>query len=80
LVTGSERPEPARRLLELPLAPGPVAAGSLVPRDDHVNEALEEVLLGRVGGAPCVLERLVRLEVLAGPREVEPAFEVRPRP
>jgi hypothetical protein len=37
-----------------------------VPGDDHVDEPLEEVLLGRVGRAPRVLERLVRFEVLAG--------------
>jgi hypothetical protein len=30
-----------------------------------VDEALEEVLLGRLSRAPDVLERLVRLEVLA---------------
>ena len=42
-----------------------------------MDEALEEVLLGRVGGAPGVLERLVRGEVLAGPGEVEPTGEVR---
>ena len=62
---GRERPEPPRRLLELPLAADPVAAAGLVPGDRDVDEALEEVLLGRLGRAPDVLERLVRLEVLA---------------
>jgi hypothetical protein len=41
-----------------------------------VDEALEEVLLGRVGGAPGVLERLVGGEELAGARELEPAREI----
>jgi hypothetical protein len=79
-VAGRERPETPRRLLELPLAAGPVAAAGLVPGDDDVDEALEEVLLGRVGGAPGVLERLVSLEVLACPRELEASVEVRSRP
>jgi hypothetical protein len=77
---GGEGPESPRRLLELPLAAGPVAAAGLVPGDDDVDEALEEVLFRRVGGPPCILERLVRLEVLARPSEVEPALEVRLRP
>jgi hypothetical protein len=64
-------------LLELPLATGLVAAACLVPGDDDVDEPLEEVLLGRVGGPPRVLERLVRSEVLAGAGEVEAAGEVR---
>ena len=42
-----------------------------------MDEPLEEVLLGRVGGSPGVLERLVRGEVLAGTGELEPAGEVR---
>jgi hypothetical protein len=42
-----------------------------------VDEPLEEVLLRLVGGAPGVLERLVRGEVLAGAGEVEPAGEVK---
>lgn len=71
-----ERAEAPRRFLELPLATWAIAATGLVPRDDDVDEALEEVLLGRVGGPPSVLERLVRLEVLASPREVEPPVEV----
>jgi hypothetical protein len=74
---GSERPEPAGGLLQLPLEPGPVAAPGLVPGDDDVDEPLEEVLLLKRGGAPCVLERLVGGEVLAPAREVEPSLEVR---
>ena len=62
---GSERAESPPRLLELPLAAHAVAPPGLVPRDRDVDKALEEVLLRRIGGAPDVLERLVRLEVLA---------------
>lgn len=68
LVTGRKRAEPPGCFLELPLAPGTVVAPGLVPGDDDVNEPLEEVLFGRVRRAPRVLERLVRLEVLAGAR------------
>jgi hypothetical protein len=45
-----------------------------------MDEPLEEILFGRVGGAPRVLERLVRREIIAGAREVEAALEVRRRP
>ena len=75
-MAGCKRPEPARGLLELPLAARTVAAPGLVPGDDDVDEALEEILLGYVGSAPGVLERLVRLEVVASPRELEAAVEV----
>jgi hypothetical protein len=67
-MTRRERAEAPRRLLELPLAAGSVAAAGLVPGDHDVHEPLEEVLLGRVGGPPGILECLVRLEVLAGAR------------
>jgi hypothetical protein len=76
----SERPEPASRLLELPLEPGPVPASGLVPGYDDMDEPLEEVLLLGLGSAPGVLERLVRGEVLASPSEVETPIEVRFRP
>jgi hypothetical protein len=79
-VARREQGEAPRRLLELPLAARPVAAAGLVPGDDDVDEALVEVLLGRVGGPPRVLERFVRLEILAGAGEIEPAFQVRRRP
>jgi hypothetical protein len=79
-VARRERAEPSRRLLELPLAADTVAASRLVPGDDYVDEALKEVLLGTIGGSPRILESLVRGEVLAGPGEVQPALEVRPRP
>jgi hypothetical protein len=72
-----ERAEAPGGLLELALAADLVAAPRLIPGDDDVDESLEEVLLGRVGGPPGVLERLVRGEVLAGACQVEPAGEVR---
>ena len=76
-----EQPEPAFRLLELPLEPNPIPAAGLIPRDDDVHEPLEEVLLFGLGRAPGILERLVCGEVLAPPREVEPAFKIsRDRP
>jgi hypothetical protein len=73
----SEGREPARRLVELPLAARLVAAAGLVPGDDDVDEPLEEVLLVRAGRTPGVLERLVGGEVLACTGELEPAAEVR---
>ena len=74
-VRGHVGRQPPLRLLQLPLAADPVAAAVLVPRDDDVHEALEEVALVRVGRAPRLLERLVRLEVAARPRELEPPRE-----
>ena len=68
--------EPARRLLELTLAARPVAAARLVPRHGDVDEALEEVLLGWLGGAPRVLERLVRREELPPADQLQPALIV----
>jgi hypothetical protein len=61
--------EPALGFRELTLTSDRVAAAVLVPRDDDVHEPLEEVALRRLGGAPRLLERLVRLEVAAGARE-----------
>jgi hypothetical protein len=66
-----ERRESPRRLLELPLAADAVAAAGLVPGYRDVDEALEEVLLGRFGGPPGQLEVLVRGEELAAPDQVE---------
>ena len=81
---GRKRREPSGRLLELPLAADAVPAPGLVPRDRDVDEALEEVLLGRLGCPPRELELLMRGEELAGPDQLEPAIEValkpRPRP
>jgi hypothetical protein len=55
----------SRRLLELSLAADTVPAACLIPGDRNMDESLEEVLLRRLSRAPNVLERLVRLEVLA---------------
>jgi hypothetical protein len=78
---GCEGSEAARGLLELALESGPVPAPGLVPGDDDMHESLEEVLLFWLGGAPGVLERLVRGEVLTGAGEVEAALEIsRDRP
>jgi hypothetical protein len=79
-VPRSERPEAAGRLLELALATRAVVAAGLVPGDNDVDEALVEVLLGLVGRAPRVFERLVGLEVLPCAGELEAFVEVRWRP
>ena len=71
-----EGSQPARCLLELTFAADAVASFGLVPRDRDVDEPLEEVLLGRLRGAPGVLERLVGLEVLAPADLLEPCAEV----
>ena len=68
-------PEPARGLLELTLTAGAVAPSGVEPRDGHVNEALQEVALGRRCDSPLVLELLVRLEVRAGADQLEAALE-----
>jgi voltage-gated potassium channel Kch len=47
-----------------------------MPRDRDVDEPLEEVLLRRFRGAPGVLERLVRVEVLAAANLLEAQAEV----
>ena len=73
---GAERPEPARGLLELPSAARLVATACLVPGDHDVDEPLEEVLLGGVGGAPRVFERLVCGEVFSRPRQLQATREV----
>ena len=76
-----EGPEAALRLLELPLEPDPIPAAGLVPGNRDVHETLKEVALFGRRRAPGILELLVCGEVLATPREVEPAFQVsRDRP
>ena len=67
------RPESADRLLELSPAADLLAASGLVPRDGDVHESLQEVALGRLGGAPGVLELLVRGEVLTGSNQLDAA-------
>ena len=71
-----KRSQPALGLLQLALEADPVSAPGLVPGDRDVDEALEEVLLSRVGGAPRVLERLVGLEVRPVAHQPEPAGQV----
>jgi hypothetical protein len=56
--------EPPFGLRELALTARPIPPAGVVPGDSDVDEALEEILLGRLSGTPGVLERLVRLEVL----------------
>jgi CheY-like chemotaxis protein len=70
-----EAREPALRLLELSRAADEVPAAVLVPRDDDVDEALEEVAFVLSGLAPRLFERFVRLEIAARPRELEPSLE-----
>jgi hypothetical protein len=66
---GREVLEASQSLQTLPLGCHRTPATPLVGRDHDVHEPLEEVPLARVTGAPRELERLVRLEELAGPRE-----------
>jgi len=81
------RVEPAAGLRELALAgEGAARHGRVVPGDGDVHEPLEEIPLTGGSGAPDVLERLVRGEVLAPLDQVEavlvPGLErvVRARP
>lgn len=68
--------EAAARLLQLPFAPGPVAASGLVPGNRDVHEALEEVPLLRLGLPPGRLERLVGGEELPRADQPEPVLEL----
>ena len=71
---GRVRREPARRLLELPLAAdGPVRGPAWYQRDRDVDEPLEEVALRGRRRAPRELELLVRLEKLAAADQLETA-------
>ena len=74
--------EPAARLLELTFAADSLTAPGLVPGDGDVDETLEEVTLGRLGGAPRVFQLLVGGKELAGPNQLQAALEriVRWRP
>jgi CheY-like chemotaxis protein len=74
-VRGDERGEAPFCLRELPLAACAIAAARLVPGDGDVDEALEEVFLGRIGRPPSVLERLVRFEVKPAAHLLEPATQ-----
>ena len=58
--------------LELPLAADAPSSTGLVPRDCYVDEALEEIALGRLGGPPGVLQFLMSVEVSASSDQLEP--------
>jgi hypothetical protein len=68
-----ERAESPGCLVELARGCDRPAAPGLIPRNRDVDEALVEVALGGVGRAPNDLELLVRLEVPAGPDQLETA-------
>ena len=71
---GCERTEAPGGLLKLALVADPVPAPCLVPGDGDVDEALEEVALGRGSRPPGLLESLVRGEVLALGEQHEPTL------
>lgn len=75
-VAGRVRREPADCLRELSLGADPPASPGLVPRDRDVHEALQEVALLRRCCAPCVLELLVRGEVLPGADQLDAPFKL----
>jgi hypothetical protein len=81
-VRGGVGREAPARLLELAFAAHSVAAPGLVPGDGNVHEPLEEIALGRFGGAPRVFQLLVSGEELAYPDQLQATVEriVRSRP
>ena len=48
----------------------------MVPGDGDVHEPLEEIALARIGGPPCIFERLVGGEILLALDQVEPSLVV----
>jgi hypothetical protein len=76
-VRGRVWSQPSYCLPELTFCCDRAAATGLIPGDRHVHESLQEVALLRRRRAPGDLELLVRGEVLAGPDQCEPAFELR---
>jgi hypothetical protein len=78
-VLGGVRREAASRLRELTLAADAIAAAGLVPGDGDVDEALKEVSLAGLCGAPGVLELLVRCEELAATDQLEAVLKARLR-
>ena len=66
---GRIRREAGERLDALPLARHRAPARLLVGGHDDMDEPLEEVALRHLAGAPCFLERLVRLEERPGLRQ-----------
>jgi hypothetical protein len=69
------RVEPALGFLELAIAAGSVSPACLIPRDRHVDQALEEVAFGRGRVTPFILELLVRLEVRSGANQLDAPLE-----
>ena len=69
------RPESARRLLQLALAPRPVAPTRVVPGDGDVDESLEEIAFGRRCVEPLFLELLMSFEVRLRADQVEAVLE-----
>ena len=67
-----ERLQPPHRLRELSLGPDLAAASGLIPGNRNVHQTLEEVALLGGGGAPGILELLVRGEVLARTNQFHP--------
>jgi hypothetical protein len=68
-----ERGQSPLRFLQLTATADEIPASVLVPRNDDMDEALEEVaFLGR-RGTPGLLERLVCFEVAAGASQDQPA-------
>src|SRR5262249_25285011 len=67
--------EPARCLLELPLAARAIPTARVVPGDRNVHESLEEVPLCRGRRPPLVLELFVSLEVGAFSHQLQPSGE-----
>ena len=71
---GRVRREPGERLHALPLARDRPPPRLLIGGHDDVDEPLEEVPLRLLARAPRLLERLVRLEELPGPRQMQAPF------
>jgi hypothetical protein len=74
-VTRRIRRQAALGFRQLALAADLVAAAGLVPGHRDVDEPLEEVAFGAVGGAPRVLERLVGRKEFASADQVEAVRE-----
>ena len=69
------RRQPARRLLQLALAPDTSAPSGLVPGDGDVHEPLKEIAFSVLGASPRELELLVRGEELATADQRDPRTE-----
>jgi hypothetical protein len=67
--------QPAARLLELTFGADSPATAGLVPGDRDVHQPLHEIPLGRLGGAPRVLQFLVGREEFARANQFQAALE-----